>query len=60
MINHTQKPIRHMKTADMDKKSYVAMMTYIVNQFKPIGVKMPFMDSWKRCLERLSTVKVLS
>ena len=60
MINHTQKPIGHMKTADMDKKSYVAMMTNVVNQFKPIGVKIPFTNSWKRCLERLSNVKVLS
>ena len=61
MINHTQKPIRLMKAVAMDTKSYVAMMADIVNQFKPIGVKMPFTNSWKRCLKRLkSTVKVLS
>ena len=60
MINHTRKPIRLMKTVAMDKKSYVPIKINIVNQFKHIGVKMPFTNSWKRCLKRLSTVKVLS
>ena len=60
MINHTQKPIILMKTVAMDTKSYVAMMTNIVNQFKPIRVKMPFTNSWKRYLKKLSTLEVLS
>ena len=59
MINHTQKPIRLMKTVVMDIKSSVAMKINIVNQFKRIRVKMPFTNLWKRCLKRLSTVKVL-
>ena len=52
------KPIRLMKTVAMDIKLYVAMKINIVNQFKCIGVKMPFTNSWKRCLKRLNTVKV--
>ena len=59
MINHTQKPIRLWKTVAMDIKSSVAIKIYILNQFKRIGVKMPFTNLWKRCLKRLSTVKVL-
>ena len=59
MINHTQKPIRLIKTVAMDIKSYVAIKINIVNQFKRIRVKMPFTNSWKRCLKRLNTVKVL-
>ena len=39
MINHMQKPIRLMKTAAMDMKSYVAIKINIVNQFKRIGMK---------------------
>ena len=39
-------------------RSYVATMTNIVNQFKRIEVKMPFTNSWKRCLKRLNTAKV--
>ena len=53
-------PIRLMKTVAMDTKSYVAIRISIVNQFKHIRVKMPFTNSWKRCLKKLSTVKVLS
>ena len=34
------------------------MMTDIVNQFKRIEVKMPFTNSWKRCLKRLNTAKL--
>ena len=45
MINHTEKPIRLMKTVAMDIKSSVAIKINIVNQFKRIGVKMPFTDS---------------
>ena len=30
----------------------------ILNQFKRIGVKMPFTNSWKRCLKRLNALKV--
>ena len=30
----------------------------VVNQFKCIGVKMSFTNSWKRCLKRLNTAKV--
>ena len=59
MINHTQKPNRLIKTVAMDIKSYVAVKINIVNQFKRTGVKMPFTNSWKRCLKRLNTVKVL-
>ena len=59
MTKHTQKLIRLMKTVAMDIKSYVAIKINIVNQFKRIGVKMPFTNSWKRCLKRLNTVKVL-
>ena len=59
MINHTQKPIRLMKTVVMDIKSSVAIKINIENQFKRIGVKMPFTNLWKRCLKRFSTVKVL-
>ena len=58
MINHTLKPIRLMKTVAMDIKSYVAIKINIVNQFKYIGVKMPFTNSWKRCLKRLNAAKV--
>ena len=59
MINHTQKPIRLMKIVVMDIKSSVAIKINIVNQFKRIEVKMPFTNLWKRCLKRLSTIKVL-
>ena len=59
MTNHTPKLIRLMKTVAMDIKSYVAMKINIVNQFKRIGIKMPFTNSWKRCLKRLNNVKVL-
>ena len=58
MINRTPKPIRLMKTVVMDIKSYVAIKINIVSQFKCIGVKIPFTNSWKRCLKRLHTVKV--
>ena len=30
----------------------------IVNQFKRIEVKIPFTNSWKRCLKRLNTAKL--
>ena len=42
----------------MDIKSYAAIKINIVNQFKRIGLKMPFTNSWKRCLKRLNTVKI--
>ena len=38
IINHTQKPIRLMKTVAMDIKSHVIIKIDIVNQFKRIGV----------------------
>ena len=38
-----------MKTVAMDIRSYVAIRISIVNQFKRIGVKTPFTNSWKRC-----------
>ena len=47
ITNHTLKPIKIMKTVAMDIKSYVATKINIVNQFKDIGVKMPFTNSWK-------------
>ena len=59
MTSHAQKPIRLIKTVVMDTKSSVAIKINIVNQFKRIGVKMPFTNLWKKCLKRLSTVKVL-
>ena len=58
LINHTQKPIRLMKTVVMDTKSYVAMMINIVNQFKPTEVKRSFTNSWKGSLKRSNTAKV--
>ena len=42
ITNYTLKPISLMKTVAMDIKSYVAIKINIVNQFKRIGVKMPF------------------
>ena len=56
ITNHTPKLIRLMKTVAIDIKSYVTIKINIVNQFKRIGVKMPFTNSWKRCLKRLNTV----
>ena len=37
----------------MDTKSYVAMMTNIVNQFKPKGMKMPYTNSFEKMLEEV-------
>ena len=59
ITNHTLKPNRLMKTVAMDITSYVAIQINIVNQFKRIGVKMSFTNSWKGCLKRLNTAKVL-
>ena len=46
-----------MKTVAMDIKSYVAIKVNIVNQFKCIRVKMPFTNSWKRCVEEVEYCK---
>ena len=57
--DRTPKLIRLMKTVAMDIRLYVATKRNIVNQFKRIGVKMLFTNSWKECLKRLNTAKVL-
>ena len=59
ITNHTLKPIKIMKTVAIDIRSYVATKINIVNEFKNIEVKMPFTNSWKGCLKRLNTAKVL-
>ena len=57
--DHTQKPTRLTKTVVVHIRSYVAMMTNIVNQFKCIEVKTLFTNLWKRCSKRLNTAKLL-
>ena len=57
--DHTPKLIRLMKTVAMDIRWFVATKINIVNQLKRIGVKMLFTNSWKGCLKRLNTAKVL-
>ena len=57
--DHTLKHIIPMKTVAVDISSYVATMTDIANSSKNIEVKTPFTNSWKRCLKRLNTAKLL-
>ena len=52
------KKVQGCRPVAMDIKSYVAIKINIVNQFKAIGAKMPFTNSWKRCLKRLNSVNV--
>ena len=58
ITNHTLKPIKIMNNMAMDIRSYVAAKINIVNQFKDTEVKIPFSNSWKRCLKRSNTAKV--
>ena len=57
MINHTQKPIRLMKTVAMDTKSYVTITISIANQFKRIRVKMPLYEFMEKMLEEVEYCK---
>ena len=56
--DHTQKPIRLTKTVVVHIRSYVAMMTNIVNQSKRMEVKMLSTNLWRRCLKRSNTAKL--
>ena len=56
--DHTQKSIKLMKTVVVHIRSYVAMMTNIVNQFKRIEVNTQSANLWKRCSKRLNTAKL--
>ena len=47
MISNILNHIRSIKTVDMDIRLSVVMMISIVNQFKYIEEKMPFVSSWK-------------
>ena len=47
MINHILNHIRSIKTVDMDIRLSVVMIIGIVNQFKYMEEKMPFISSWK-------------
>ena len=47
MINHILNHIKSMKTVDIDIRLSVVMMINIVNQFRHIEEKMPFISSWK-------------
>ena len=57
MINHTQKPIRLLKTVAMNTKLHVAMMTNIVNQFKPIGGENAVYEFTEKMLEEVEYCK---
>ena len=47
MINHMPNHIRSIKTVDMAIKLSVVMIISIVNQFRYIEEKMPFISSWE-------------
>ena len=48
-LNHIPNHIRSIKTVDMDIRLSVVMMISIVNQFRHIEEKMPFISSWEKC-----------